>query len=98
MNLKDIQMLKDCVMFTIDNDADLDEQDVKNLWAINMRLNQQLNEIVPTNVTITPQQLEGDISTITDDDYASKVDKFVENMRANNLPNDNVFTHDSEGC
>ena len=51
MNLKDIQMLKDCVMFTIDNDADLDEQDVKNLWAINIRLNQQLNEIVPTNVS-----------------------------------------------
>ena len=41
MNIQDIQMLKDCVMFTIDNDADLDEQDVKNLWAINMRLNQQ---------------------------------------------------------
>ena len=42
MNLKDIQMLKDCVMFTIDNDADLDEQDVKNLWAINMRLNNMI--------------------------------------------------------
>ena len=38
MNLKDIQMLKDCVMFTIDNDADLDEQDVKNLWNLNTKL------------------------------------------------------------
>ena len=46
MNIQDIQMLKDCVMFTIDNDADLDEQDVKNLWAINMRLNQQLGEVI----------------------------------------------------
>jgi hypothetical protein len=95
MNLKDIQMLKDCVMFTIDNDADLDEQDVKNLWAINMRLNQQLNEIVPTNVTITSQELEGDISTVKDSDYADKVDTLVGNMVAND---DNVFTHDSEGC
>ena len=46
-------------------------------------------------VTITPQQLEGDISTVTDDDYASKVDTLVGNMVASD---DNVFTHDSEGC
>ena len=46
-------------------------------------------------VTITPQQLEGDISTVTDDDYADKVDTLVGNMVASN---DNVFTHDSEGC
>ena len=83
MNIQDIQMLKDCVMFTIDNDADLDEQDVKNLWAINMRLNQQLNEIAPANVTIT------------DDDYADKVDTLVGNMV---VSDDNIFTHDSEGC
>ena len=46
-------------------------------------------------VTITPQELEGDISTITDDDYADKVDTLVGNMVASD---DNVFTHDSEGC
>ena len=46
-------------------------------------------------VTITPQQLEGDISTITDDDYADKVDTLVGNMVDSD---DNVFTHDSEGC
>ena len=46
-------------------------------------------------VTITPQQLEGDISTVTDDDYADKVDRLVDNMVAHD---DNVFTHDSEGC
>ena len=46
-------------------------------------------------VTITPQQLEGDISRVTDDDYADKVDTLVGNMVA---PDDNVFTHDSEGC
>ena len=51
-----------------------------------------IEELAPA-VTITPSKV-----TITDDDYASKVDKFVEYMRANNLPNDNVFTHDSEGC
>ena len=33
--------------------------------------------------------------TITDDDYADKVDTFVGNMVASD---DNVFTHDSEGC
>ena len=46
-------------------------------------------------VTITPQELEGDISTVTDDDYADKVDTLVGNMVASD---DNVFTHDSEGC
>ena len=46
-------------------------------------------------VTITPQELEGDISTVRDSDYADKVDTLVGNMVAND---DNVFTHDSEGC
>ena len=32
---------------------------------------------------------------ITDDDYADKVDTLVGNMVASD---DNVFTHDSEGC
>ena len=53
------------------------------------------NEIAQPKVTITPQQLEGDISTVTDDDYADKVDILVGNMVASD---DNVFTHDSEGC
>ncbi len=34
----DIQLLKDCIMFVLDNDADLDEQDVKNLWDLNTKL------------------------------------------------------------
>ena len=33
--------------------------------------------------------------TITDDDYADKVDRLVGNMVASD---DNVYTHDSEGC
>ena len=33
--------------------------------------------------------------TITDDDYADKVDTLVSNMVASN---DKEFTHDSEGC
>ena len=41
------------------------------------------NEIAPSKVTIT------------DDDYADKVDTFVGNMVASD---DNVYTHDSEGC
>ena len=52
-------------------------------------------EFAEPKVTITPQQLEGDISTVSDDDYADKVDTFVGNMVASD---DNVFTHDSEGC
>ena len=38
MDNNDIQMLKDCIMFALDNDADLDEQDVKNLWNLNTKL------------------------------------------------------------
>ena len=53
------------------------------------------NEIAKPKLTITPQQFEGDISTVTDDDYADKVDTLVEKMAASN---DNEFTHDSEGC
>ena len=52
-------------------------------------------EFAEPKVTITPQELEGDISTVTDDDYADKVDTFVGNMVASD---DNVYTHDSEGC
>ena len=52
-------------------------------------------EVEEEKVTITPQQLEGDISTVTDDDYADKVDTLVGNMVTSD---DNVFTHDSEGC
>ena len=48
-----------------------------------------------SKVTITPQELEGDISTVRDSDYADKVDTLVGNMVASD---DNVFTHDSEGC
>ena len=53
-----------------------------------------IEELAPA-VTITPQQLEGDISTVKDSDYADKVDTLVGNMVASD---DNVFTHDSEGC
>ena len=38
MSNDDIMMLKDCVMFVIENDTDLDEQDVKNLWNLNAKL------------------------------------------------------------
>ena len=48
-----------------------------------------IEELAPA-VTITPSKV-----TITDDDYADKVDTLVGNMVAHD---DNVFTHDSEGC
>ena len=68
----------------------LDYQDFTDQFQITFEV-----ELEPPKVTITPQQLEGDISTITDDDYADKVDTFVGNMVASD---DNVYTHDSEGC
>ena len=48
-----------------------------------------IEELAPA-VTITPSKV-----TVTDDDYADKVDTLVGNMVASD---DNVFTHDSEGC
>ena len=48
-----------------------------------------IEELAPA-VTITPSKV-----TITDDDYGDKVDTLVGNMVASD---DNIFTHDSEGC
>jgi hypothetical protein len=45
-------------------------------------------------VTITPQQLEGDISTVTDKVYP-EVDDLPDNIKKEWLYN---YTHDSEGC
>ena len=47
------------------------------------KTNKKLVEITPPKVIVT------------DDDYASKVDRLVDNMVASD---DNLFTHDSEGC
>ena len=53
---------------------------------------EELYDELVDNVTngITPSKV-----IVTDDDYADKVDTFVGNMVASD---DNVFTHDSEGC
>ena len=59
---------------------DINEYEIYQVFQQLRLLN---NEIAPSKVTIT------------DDDYASKVDTFVGNMVASD---DNVFTHDSEGC
>jgi len=47
------------------------------------KTNKKIVEIAPANVTIT------------DDDYGDKVDRLVDNMVASD---DNIITHDSEGC
>ena len=47
------------------------------------KTNKKLVEITPAKVIIT------------DDDYGDKVDRLVDNMVAGD---DNVITHDSEGC
>ena len=48
-------------------------------------------------VTICDKIIEelAPVGAYTDDDYADKVDTLVENMVASD---DNVYTHDSEGC
>ena len=53
---------------------------------------EELYDELVDNVTteIAPSKV-----TTTDDDYADKVDTFVGNMVASD---DNVYTHDSEGC
>ena len=70
-------------------DVTLDDYEIYHVWK---QLDRTISE---PKVTITSQELEGDISTVTDDDYADKVDTLVSNMVASN---DNEFTHDSEGC
>jgi hypothetical protein len=80
---------------------DLEEHVKENLtdyycdWSIDELetiIEEELLEELVDNVTteIAPSKV-----TITDDDYADKVDTFVGNMVASD---DNVFTHDSEGC
>ena len=64
-----------------------------------------IQELPPTKVTNSdkvypevedvPEQVYKEWLTSTDDDYADKVDTLVDNMVASD---DNVFTHDSEGC
>ena len=54
-----------------------------------------VEQLDPPKVTITSQELEGDISTVTDDDYASQVDTLVSKMATSNVKE---YTHDSEGC
>ena len=63
------------------------------------------NEIVQPKVTNSdkvypevddvPEQVYKEWLTSTDDNYGDKVDTLVDNMVASD---DNVFTHDSEGC
>ena len=54
--------------------------------------NKIVEELDPPKVTITSQELEGDISTVTDSDYADKVDTLVGNMVASDDNNtDKVY-------
>ena len=48
-------------------------------------------------VTICDKIIEelAPVGAYTDDDYADKVDTLVDNMVASD---DNIYTHDSEGC
>ena len=65
----------------------LDYQDFTDQFQITFEV-----ELEPPKVTITPQQLEGDISTVTDSDYADKVDTLVGNMVAHDDNNtDKVY-------
>ena len=53
--------------------------------------NKIVEELDPPKVTITPQELEGDISTVRDSDYADKVDTLVDKMGMTNYKFDEQF-------
>ena len=55
----------------------------------------KISKELPPIVINLPEGTNLSKVTITDDDYADKVDTFVDNMVASD---DNVYTHDSEGC
>ena len=55
----------------------------------------KISKELPPIVINLPEGTNLSKVTITDDDYASKVDRLVDNMVASD---DNVLTHDSEGC
>ena len=60
-----------------------------------VRICDKIIQELPPIVINLPEGTNLSKVTITDDDYADKVDTFVGNMVASD---DNVFTHDSEGC
>ena len=96
LHLTNIQfdVLRDIVKDVIDElKCELDEETLYTTETY--KIYSQLDRLQSSKVTITPQELEGDISTVRDSDYADKVDTLVGNMVASD---DNVFTHDSEGC
>ena len=96
LHLTNVQfdVLRDIVKDVIDElKCELDEETLYTTETY--KIYAQLNNLQSPKVTITSQELEGDISTVTDDDYASKVDTLVEKMAASD---DKEFTHDSEGC
>ena len=89
-----VEYIEDDLITTEDDNGNEVLEDITEYEAY--QIYQQLVSLKDEpKVTITPQQLEGDISTVTDDDYADKVDTLVGNMVASD---DNIFTHDSEGC
>ena len=89
-----VEYLESDLITTVDENGNDVLEDITEYEAY--KIYQQLVSLKnDAKVTITPQQLEGDISTVTDDDYADKVDTLVGNMVASD---DNEPTHDSEGC
>ena len=81
-------------------DVTLDDYEIYHVWK---QLDRTISE---PKVTLTPEDNDPVIINLpegtnltrvirSDDDYADKVDTFVGNMVASD---DNVFTHDSEGC
>ena len=60
-----------------------------------VRICDKIIQELPPIVINLPEETNLTKVTITDDNYADKVDTLVGNMVASD---DNVFTHDSEGC
>ena len=76
-----VEYIEDDLITTEDENGNEVLEDITEYEAY--QIYQQLVSLKDdAKVTITPQQLEGDISTVTDDDYADKVDTLVDNMVA----------------
>ena len=82
-----------------DTDLELNDYEIYKVWQ---QMNSNKSEPKVTNsdkvypeVDDVPEQIRNDWLTSKDDNYGDKVDTLVGNMVASD---DNVFTHDSEGC
>ena len=75
-----------------DTDIELNDYEIYKVWQ---QMNSNKSDKVYPEVDDVPEQIRNDWLTSKDDNYGDKVDTLVGNMVASD---DNIYTHDSEGC